>query len=56
MYDMIKLGKRSVRDERCLGLLIGSYHQLKSTKTECMNFDKNCQRYDCQDPKESFNK
>ena len=46
MYDMIKLGKRDVPlalpDKKCLGLLMDSYHQLESAKTNCR--DENCQR------------
>ena len=50
MYDMVKLGKRNVplalHDKKCLGLLMASYQQLESAKTNCRNFDEDCQRYD----------
>ena len=45
-YDMVKLEKRDVplalHDKKCLGLLMDSYHQLESAKTNCR--DENCQR------------
>ena len=48
MYDMVKLGKRNVplalHDKKCLGLLMASYQQLESAKTNCRNFDEDCQR------------
>ena len=50
MYDMVKLGKRNVplalHDKKCLGLLMASYQQLESAKTNCRNFDDDCQRWD----------
>ena len=50
MYDMVKLGKRNVplalHDKKCLGLLMASYQQLESAKTNCRNFDEDCERYD----------
>ena len=49
MYDMVKLGKRNVplalHDKKCLGLLMGSFHQLESAKTNCRSLNGNCQRY-----------